>query len=168
MLPFRSGEGRAVSELDPRLPLAVLLSMSIFAVSAPLMAKDKAGKKRHPTAAPIESPGERKLSNIPLPVGHDAKGLVLPEFDSQGRLRGKLEAGTARRIDENHVEFEDLKITTYTPEKQTDLEVAMNKSVFNLKTQVLSSNERTTVKRADFDIVGDSIEFDTVTRTPGG
>jgi len=152
-------------KLDPRLSLAVLLSMSIFALSAPLLAKDKPGKKRHPTATPIESPGEQSLSNIPLPVGHEAKGLVLPDFDGQGRLRGKLEAGTARRIDENHMGFDDLKITTYTPQKQTDLEVDMHKSVLDLKTRVLTSKERTTVKRADFDIVGDTVEFDTVSHT---
>ena len=152
-------------KLDPRLLLALLFSVSIFTLSAPLLAKDKSGKGRHPNATPIESPGDQSLSNIPLPVGHEAKGLVLPDFDGQGRLRGKLEAGTARRIDENHMSFDDLKITTYTPQKQTDLEVDMHKSVLDLKTRVLSSKERTTVKRADFDIVGDAVEFDTVSHT---
>jgi hypothetical protein len=37
--------------------------------------------------------------------------------------------------------------------------------VLDLKTRVLTSKERTTVKRADFDIVGDSVEFDTVSHT---
>jgi hypothetical protein len=41
----------------------------------------------------------------------------------------------------------------------------MQTSVLDLKTRVLTSQERTTVKRADFNIVGDSVEFDTGTRT---
>jgi lipopolysaccharide assembly outer membrane protein LptD (OstA) len=37
--------------------------------------------------------------------------------------------------------------------------------VLNLKTRVLASKERTTIKRADFNIAGDSVEFDTNTQT---
>ena len=66
--------------------------------------------------------GEQSLTNIPLPIGHEAKGLVLPDFDADGRLRGKFEAGTAHRIDQEHVGFQQLKITTYTPEDQPDLQ----------------------------------------------
>jgi hypothetical protein len=132
---------------------------------APAFAKEKTGKKKHPNVAPIESPGEEGLSNVPLPVGHEAKGLVLPDFDARGRLRAKFEAGTGRRVDENHMSFDNLKITTYTPQKQTDLQIEMQKSMLDLKTRVLSSKEKTTVIRSDFNIVGDSVEFDTVSRT---
>jgi lipopolysaccharide assembly outer membrane protein LptD (OstA) len=34
-----------------------------------------------------------------------------------------------------------------------------------LNTRILSSNERTVIKRADFNIAGDSVEFDTNTHT---
>ena len=37
--------------------------------------------------------------------------------------------------------------------------------MLNLKTRILSSKERTFIKRADFDIAGDSVEFDTSTHT---
>src|SRR5207244_10332801 len=111
------------------------------------------------------SPGEQSLTNIPLVPGHEAKGLVLPDFDKEGRLRGRFEAGTARRIDEGHIGFQNLKITTYTPEKHVDLEVDMHTSVLDLKTKILSSQERSTIKRADFNIVGDSVQFDTNART---
>ena len=40
----------------------------------------------------------------------------------------------------------------------------MNTSVFNLKTQVLNSSERTTVKRSDFEIAGDKMQFEMLTR----
>jgi hypothetical protein len=41
----------------------------------------------------------------------------------------------------------------------------MQTSVFDLKTKILSSQERATVKRADFNIIGDAIQFDINTRT---
>ena len=105
------------------------------------------------------------MTNIPLPIGHEAKGLVLPDFDGDGRLRGKFEAGTAHRIDQEHVGFQHLKITTYTPESQPDLQIDMNTSVLDLKTRILSSQERTTIQRSDFNIAGDSVQFDTNSKT---
>jgi len=111
------------------------------------------------------SPGEQSLTNIPLPIGHEAKGLVLPDFDGEGHLRARFEAGTAHRIDEGHVGFQHLKITTYTPESQPDLRIDMQTSVLDLKTRILSSQQRTTIQRTDFNIVGDSVQFDTNTKT---
>jgi hypothetical protein len=135
-----------------------------FAQSGP---KGKGGKggKRKQIMASASPGGEQSLTNIPLPIGHEAKGLVLPDFDLEGKLRGKFLAGTARRIDQDHVEFQDLKITTFTPEQQVDLQIDMQTSVLDLQTRVLSSQQRTTVSRADFNIVGDSVVFDTSART---
>jgi hypothetical protein len=146
-----------------------LLSILVPALitAAQVSAQSKGHKRKQTSAAttPTGSPGEQSLANIPLPIGHEAKGLVLPDFDSEGRLRGRFEAGTARRIDEGHVGFEHLKITTYTPENQPDLQVDMHTSVLDLKTRILSSQERTTIQRADFNIVGDSVQFDPDTKT---
>src|SRR5436309_1543410 len=122
-------------------------------------------KKGRGAATPTASPGEQSLTNIPLPIGHEAKGLVFPDFDAEGHLRGRFEAGTAHRIDQEHIGFQQLKITTYTPDNQPDLQVDMPTSVLDLKTRILSSQERTTIQRADFNIVGDSVQFDTNTRT---
>ena len=83
------------------------------------------------------------MTNVPIATGHDAKGLVLPDFDLSGRLRGKLQAGITRRLDDQHIEFKDVRFTTFVPETQTpDLQIVMTTSVFNLKTQVMTSNER--------------------------
>jgi len=144
------------------LSILLLLLTALPQVSA--QSKGRKGKARA-SATPSASPGEQSLTNIPLPIGHEAKGLVLPDFDADGHLRGKFEAGTAHRIDQEHVGFEHLKITTYTPEDQTDLKIDMSTSVLDLKTRVLSSKERTTIQRADFNIAGDSVEFDTNSRT---
>ena len=159
--------GRGGSGLSRLLMVSVgfVVVVSMLALVAPAVAKEKPGKKKHPAASPTESPGEEGLNSVPLPVGHEAKGLVLPSFDARGRLRAKFEAGTGRRIDENHMSFDNLKITTYTPQKEIDLQIEMQKSVLDLKTRVLSSQEKTRVIRSDFNIVGDSVQFDTVSRT---
>lgn len=164
MLLFRSGRSACRSWIAPFLPVLLLAILVSAHAAFADKAKGKGGKKKQ-AAASTASPGEESLTNIPLPIGHEAKGLTLPDFDSDGHLRGKFEAATARRIDQEHVLFSALKITTYTPESKTDLTIDMSESVFDLKTRILSSKDRTTVTRADFNIVGDSVEFDTNTRT---
>ena len=164
MLPFRNGRS---GNWGFGASLLSILFLSIWFLAVPVFAKSKTTKQKRnlPSASPSGSPGEQSLTNIPLPVGHEAKGLVLPDFDLEGHLRGRFEAGSARRIDEEHVGFRSLKITTYTSENRPDLTIEMNESVLDLKTRILSSQERTTIKRADFNIVGDSVQFDTNTRT---
>lgn len=107
---------------------------------------------------------EPGLTNIPLPIGHEAKGLVLPDFNVEGHLLGRLEAASAKRLDLEHVQFTGLKLTTYNDDNQTDLVIDMSVSVLDLKTKVLSSQRPTTINRADFQIVADTMKFDTVSR----
>ena len=173
MQPFRS---RRVC-IRPAVVASTLISVFALGVctvtaetSGKGQKKGKGGKRKKeavsPTATASGSPGtDQSLTNIPLPVGHDAKGLVLPDFDVQGRLRGKFVAGSAKRIDENHIDFNDLKITTYTPDNQVDMQIQMHTSTFDLTTKILSSKERTTVTRHDFNVVGDTAMFDTNART---
>ena len=146
--------------------LLLLIALSVSSLAPYALAQSKGRKGKPPAKAkPGSSSDEQSLTNIPLPIGHEAKGLVLPDFDPEGHLRGKFEAGTARRIDQEHVGFEQLKIYTYTPEDQLDLRIDMSTSVLDLKTRILSSKTRTTIQRADFNIAGDSVEFDTNSKT---
>src|SRR5213080_4444675 len=163
MLPFRSSRSIHWGWLVWLLSVALCVL-----ISAPYVAGQSKGHKkkaRGGAATPTASPGEQSLTNIPLPIGHEAKGLVFPDFDAEGHLRGRFEAETAHRIDQEHIGFQHLKITTYTPESQPDLQIDMHTSVLDLKTRVLSSQERTTIQRSDFNIAGDSVQFDTNSRT---
>src|SRR6059058_5168591 len=163
MLPFRSSRSVHLERLVCLLSVALCVL-----ISAPYVAGQSKGHKkkgRGGAATPTASPGEQSLTNIPLPIGHEAKGLVFPDFDAEGHLRGRFEAGTAYRIDQEHIGFQQLKITTYTPEDQQDLRIDMSTSVLDLKTRILSSKARTTIQRADFNIAGDSVEFDTNSKT---
>jgi hypothetical protein len=159
MLLFHSGRSAHWSWFVWLVPFVLVIAVP----ASHLFAESKGQKKKQPRA--VRPRGEQSLTNIPLPIGHEAKGLVLPDFDGEGHLRGKFEAGTARRIDQQHIGFQHLKITTYTPESQPDLQIDLQTSVLDLKTRVLSSHERTTIQRADFNIAGDSVQFDTNTKT---
>ena len=160
MLPFRDGRSGIWGFLVCSLSILLMLSI-VGSIDA---AKPKAKKEKGTAATATATPGDQNLTNIPLPIGHEAKGLVLPDFDLEGHLRGRFEAESAKRLDDVHIGFHVLKITTYTPENQPDLTIDLSEAILNLKTRILSSKERTTIKRADFNIAGDSVEFDTNTR----
>src|SRR5882724_9283705 len=161
MLLFHSGRSARWSWFVWLVPFLLLIAVP----ASHLFAESKGQKKKQARAVRPRGSSEQSLTNIPLPIGHEAKGLVLPDFDGEGHLRGKFEAGTAHRIDQEHIGFEHLKITTYTPEDQPDLRIDMSTSVLDLKTRILSSKARTTIQRADFNIAGDSVQFDTNSKT---
>ncbi|MFN2623518.1 MAG: hypothetical protein ABR611_11810 [Chthoniobacterales bacterium] len=167
MLPFRSGRAGFTSALAA-FSLVILLSCAVFA--AEKKSSKSAGKTSTPppTVTPAKKTRpkpEEGLKDVPITEGHDAKGLVLPEYDVEGRLRGKLQAGVTRRLDAENVEFQSVKFTTFIPETEApNLDITVDKAVFNLKTQVLTSNVRSTVKRSDFEVVGDRMRFEMLTR----
>src|SRR5881409_1831793 len=72
--------------------LSVALSVLISAPQVP--GQSKGHKKRaRATATPTASPGEQSLTNIPLPIGQEAKGLVLPDFDGKAICGEDLKRG---------------------------------------------------------------------------
>ena len=152
MLPCRSGSRHR----GTRLFLVLFLIGSCVAVAA-----ERKHRKTVPT--PESSKEDLGLKNIPLTVGHEAKGLVLPNYDLQGHLLGRFEAATAARIDENHVHFTNLKMLTFDEHEKPDFTVDMADAVLNLETRVIDSKQRTNIKRADFEIAGDTMQFNTMT-----
>ena len=167
MLPFRSGRAGIVGAFSA-VSIIVLLSCAVLAAEKKTAKPDPKKTAATPTPASNKKARpkpEEGLKDIPITAGHDARGLVIPDFDLLGRMRGKLEAGVTRRLDAENIEFEGVKFTTFVPEtEKPDLEIRMDRSVFNLKTQILTSKVRSTVKRTDFEIAGDTMKFEMVTR----
>src|ERR1700730_10880792 len=106
MLPFRSGRAGSSGASAAFLLLALL---SCDALAGKKIDKPETEAKSKPKARPKPEEG---VTTIPIASGHDAKGLVLPDFDLMGHLRGKLEAGVTRRLDDEHVECRGGKMTS--------------------------------------------------------
>ena len=152
MLPFRSGRARSG-------PVFLSVLLIIIFVCAAFAGEKKGGKKKTQTEAAASVAED--FGTVPLPVGHEAKGLVMPDFDVDGHMRGRFVAGVAKRLDDGHMQLRDLIMKTFTSESKPDLEIVTSDSVLDLKTRILNSPVRTTVKRTDFTIVGDTMRFDT-------
>jgi lipopolysaccharide export system protein LptC len=147
-------------------PISRAARFSFLVLCAGGLCLSAAAKTKKHSASATPTPEEKEdlgLKNIPLTVGHEAKGLTLPNYDDQGHLLGRFQAATANRIDDGHVEFTNLRMQTYNAQQQPDFNITMAQAVLNLDTRVLESPTRTKIKRADFELAGDTMHFNTTT-----
>lgn len=103
--------------------------------------------------------------DFPLPVGQDAKTLVIPFRDADGKLQMNFEIGVARRLDEDNMRMSSATIETYNAEGGLDLRIVLPKSVLNLGSRVLTSEGQVIIERADFRMKGSGLKFNTQTRS---
>ncbi len=107
---------------------------------------------------------DRKI-DIPIPVGHDAKGLRLPMRNEQGKLQFVLDVEKVRRVDQANVEMHNSVIQTYDDQTGArSAKIEMMDSVMNTETNVITTHDPVIVSRDDFRLTGDSAVFNTKTR----
>jgi len=107
---------------------------------------------------------DRKI-DIPIPVGHDAKGLRLPMRNDQGKLQFVLDVEKVRRVDQANVEMHNSVIQTYDDQTGAQsAKIEMLDSVMNTETNVITTHDPVIVSRDDFRLTGDSAVFNTKTR----
>ena len=106
MLPSRSWAAGGCGAISFFLFLLFLCNTGNVAYAQKNKAKPHKRSAGAGSASASATPGD--LTNIPLPIGHEARGLVLPDFDLEGHLRGKFVAESARRNDQEHIVFNDL------------------------------------------------------------
>jgi hypothetical protein len=107
---------------------------------------------------------DRKI-DIPIPVGHDAKGLRLPMRDEQGRMQFILDVERVLRVDQANVQMHNSIIQTY--DEQTgapSAKIELLDSVMNTETNVITTHDPVVITRDDFRLTGDSAVFNTKTR----
>jgi Lipopolysaccharide-assembly, LptC-related len=140
-----------------------LLLVAILLAAVPL-AWGNSGKKKN-TAVPGSSvsPTPPRF-NIPIPVSHDAEGVKLPYFDAHGRLQMYFNIALARRVDLDHLEMDNAYMQTYDEKGAPDATVFMTRSTLDLNTRIVTSDVPVTVHRADFEIIGQKMVFNTQTR----
>jgi hypothetical protein len=137
---------------------------AIFATGVAGFAAFSFAQQGSPAAASPTPKSSFSASKIPLPIGQEAKGIVLPDYNLEGQLQARFEAASAKRISEQELQFTGLKVTTFTPESTPDVLIDVPLSVLDMETRILTARQRTTVRRGDMNISGDSVTFDTNTR----
>ena len=127
----------------------------------------KKPKKARELVEPAATPHATKPKELqfPLGIGDDAKTLRIPETSQTGQLLSQLMAAKATRIDNEHVQMNEMNIDLYHPDGKEDFHVVMPTSVFDLNTRIITSQDPVTVRTQDFELTGEKMEFNTVERT---
>jgi hypothetical protein len=111
---------------------------------------------------PSPSPAQEEL-DLPVPVGIPVNGIKVPHYNSEGKLELVLEADSAQKTDEQNVQFTNLKLEALDDEDRK-IFVELPQAVLNLDTRILTGDKSVHIRREDFTISGDWIEFNTKTR----
>ena len=144
-----------------RRALSVALAVCVLAVgSASVEAKTRKSK---PTPSPTPADTASKDFEVPIPVGHDAKGVRIPIYTPDGTLQMMFASEIAFRVDTRQLRLTQLKIETYDEAGKSDMFIDMPLSLFDLKTRVFSSVDPVTIRRTDFEVTGGNMTFDTQT-----
>ena len=150
-----------------RRALSVALALGVLALgSVPgEAAKSRKSKSASPTPTPAaNSEKGDKDFEVPIPIGHDAKGVRIPIYTPEGALQMMFESEIAFRVDARQLHLTQLKIETYSEAGKPDMTIDMPDSLFDLRTRVFSSVEPVTIRRPDFEVTGGNMTFDTQTR----
>jgi hypothetical protein len=96
--------------------------------------------------------GEGRRIELPVPIGHDVKGLRLPIRNDQGKVEMLFDMESARRLDEQNIEMHTVTIQMF------------NQQTFKPDTEVITTKEPVRITRDDFVLTAESGEFNSKTR----
>ncbi|MEO6738650.1 MAG: hypothetical protein ABIP20_00250 [Chthoniobacteraceae bacterium] len=151
------------------IPLAAGLGMmGVFANSgepAKAAPPDKAAAPQATgqPAAPV-APAKDRL-DLPVPKGQPQKGLRIPIFSPDGKPVMNFQIGVAEVVDADNIKLGQLRLETFKENGEHEFDIDLPDSVFNAKTKELTSKGHVMIKRHDFEISGNSMTFNTETRS---
>ncbi len=120
-----------------------------------------------PDAAPEKDAAPAKPSsgiNVPVPPGHDAKGLVIPYRDESGKMQMRFTMEIGKRTDTDHMDMTKLLIETFDDDGKEEMTIDLPQSILDLNTRVISTQSGALIKRSDFELTGKTMEFNTQTK----
>ena len=103
--------------------------------------------------------------DLPVPIGHEVKGLRVPVRNEEGKMEMQFDMETATRLDEQNVEMHTVTIQTYNQQTgKQDAKIELQTSMMNLDTNVITTKEPIRITREDFVLTADGGEFNSKTR----
>jgi hypothetical protein len=115
--------------------------------------------------APAEEPAQGRKIEVPVPIGHEVKGLRVPVRNEEGKMEMQFDMESAKRISDQDIEMHAATIQTFDqqttkPDAKIELKIAM----MNLDTNVIKTTDPVRVSREDFVLTADGGEFNSKLR----
>jgi len=115
-------------------------------------------------AAGIAADEPSRRIDLPVPIGHEVKGLRVPLRTSEGKMDLQFDMESATRLDDQNVEMHTASIQTFDQQSsKPDVKINLKKSVMNMETNVITSQDPILVTRSDFQLTADGMEFNSKT-----
>lgn len=126
--------------------------------------EENASNRTDEEKAPVNQQAESTTSGLAsiaqlIPVGHEQKSVVIPNY-SDTQLSSLIRAAEMKRLDDQRLGLTEVTITTYDDQEAEEMVVNMPTAIYHLETSILEGTSRSSVSRADFDILGDGMLFD--------
>jgi hypothetical protein len=145
------------------LPLFLLVAG--FGLARMVAADGDAPKEAAPVkAAAPEADKEKDRLEIPVPKGQPQKGLRIPIYTPEGKLMMNFQIGVASVLDGDNIKMGLLHLQTFKDSGEPEYDIDLTDSIYNQKTQDLTSNVHVRIKRHDFEITGNNVTFNTKTK----
>ena len=126
--------------------------------------KDRPAKPPVPKEMGAKAGSAKDRLDLPIPKNEPQKGLKIPIYDLDGKLKMNFQIGVATWIDDSRIKMAGLRIETFKDDGSEELDIDLPDSVFNTKTREVSSEKQVMIKRADCQISGKRMLFDTETK----
>jgi hypothetical protein len=127
-------------------------------------AKKAETTKKDDDGTSAEKAAPENQFDIPVQEGVPVKGLKIPYYSEDGKtLLMTFAAEEAIKVDPEHIEMTNLNIEANSDDGKT-FYIDLPKAVFNLETRILKGDSTVHIQRADFEIFGDTGEFNVKTR----
>ncbi len=108
--------------------------------------------------------------SIPMVENQPSKGVKIPYFGPDGKLQMSFNIVLATKTDPDHMRMQQAQVETFTEDGASEMVIDLPESVLDLNTRVITTNKHVMIKRSDFQIEGQTMEFNTETKqgTLGG
>src|SRR6516165_11793619 len=116
-------------------------------------------------SAPAGEPSQGRKIEVPVPIGHEVKGLRIPVRNEEGKMEMQFDMESAKRVSDQDIEMHVATIQTYDqqtakPDAKIELKIAM----MNLDTNEIKTSDPVRVSREDFVLTADGGEFNSKLR----
>lgn len=98
-----------------------------------------------------------------MPLGKASIGVKIPQFDESGEISCMMLAQEMTRVDDRDIAIKDMDIE-FREDGEVSMSIDLDEATYNLEDRLISSDTESVIRRSDFTLVGDSLQFDTVNR----
>ena len=123
--------------------------------------KDSKGKAGKPVSDPGDEEGGLQATRY-MPLGKPNLRVKIPQF-KDGVLECLMRAGEMTRVSDDDINIKQMDIE-FVGDGDSEMKIELQEATYSLKDKLISSKNRAIVRRSDFTLVGDSLDFDTQNR----